>query len=255
MFISKNLIKRLKEENYEIKEECKATVSYNIDLESMSDTSLEVLDEGCYETKEQEVLPQLSDITYSIYKNGELCKAFESITIDDIKDFLKKFNEQSLKEEYKKFKLQWLIDHGYTLNDFVDHLEENYKHQKENPKSLFEEFEKCGFNSNIYPSFDEWYRNDANITYQKEIKIPLTDDLSLIAINNIEPFDKEINIYLENNGDYQDIATICPNYTIYQSTGTVHYDNDSISVKVFENKPNQNSTIDFDIAIEKGLRK
>ncbi len=68
-------------------------------------------------------------------------------------------------EEYKKYKTQWLIDNGYTLDDVIDYLHDLYKYQKEDPYLLFKNFEKYGFenpeNSKfyIYPCFDEWYNS------------------------------------------------------------------------------------------------
>lgn len=68
-------------------------------------------------------------------------------------------------KEYKKYKTQWLVDHGYTLDDVIDYLQENYKHQKEDPYHLFEDFEEFGFDYDIYACFDEWYNNE----YQENI--------------------------------------------------------------------------------------
>lgn len=68
-------------------------------------------------------------------------------------------------KEYKKYKTQWLINHGYTLDDVIDYLQENYKHQKEDPYHLFGDFEEFGFDYNIYTCFDEWYNNE----YQENI--------------------------------------------------------------------------------------
>lgn len=61
------------------------------------------------------------------------------------------------KREYEIFKTQWLIDNNYTLDDVIDYLFENYKHQGTDPKSLFKDFEKYGFNYDIYPTFEKWY--------------------------------------------------------------------------------------------------
>lgn len=68
-------------------------------------------------------------------------------------------------KEYKKYKTQWLVDHGYTLDDVIDYLQESYWYQEENPYSLFEDFEKYGFDCDIYACFDEWYNNE----YQENI--------------------------------------------------------------------------------------
>lgn len=66
----------------------------------------------------------------------------------------------NLKRQYEIFKTKWLIDHNYTLDDVIEYLNENYKHQKACPKKLFKDFEEYGFNYELYPSFEEWYEND-----------------------------------------------------------------------------------------------
>ena len=68
-------------------------------------------------------------------------------------------------KEYKKYKTKWLIDHGYTLDDVIDYLQENYKHQKEDPYHLFGDFEEYRFDYDIYACLDEWYNNE----YQENI--------------------------------------------------------------------------------------
>ena len=69
--------------------------------------------------------------------------------------------------EYKKFKLQWLIDHGYVLEDVISVMQElyeegdHYDNKGSSPLSLFKNFEQSyGFNGAVYPCFDEWYDND-----------------------------------------------------------------------------------------------
>lgn len=251
MLINKDLIKRLKEENYEIKEQCQAILSYNIDLESINDTYLEILDEGCYETNKREISPQISEITYTIYKDGEILKNFESMPIDGVKNFLAKFKQETLEKEYKKFKLQWMIDHDKTIEDLI-RITSSIEGDIDEKLNSFEL--EVGFDEEIYPSFEEWYENDRNITEQQVIEIPLSDKLSLFAKTNISPFNKEINIYLENDEDIQDIVTISPTYTIYPSTNTVHYDKDTISVKLFEDETDEDFTQDIDIPVYKGLK-
>lgn len=251
MLINKDLIKRLKEENYEIKEQCQAILSYNIDLESINDTYLEILDEGCYETNKREISPQISEITYTIYKDGEILKNFESMPIDSVKRFLEKFNQETLEKEYEKFKLQWMIDHNKTVEDII-RITSTIEGDTNEKLDIFETEE--GFDGEIYPSFEEWCENDKNTDSLQEIKIPLSDNLTLIATTNVFPFNKEINIYLENDSDIQDIVTISPTYTIYPSTNTVHYDKDAISVKLFEDETDEDFTQDIDIPVYKGLK-
>lgn len=251
MLINKDLIKRLKEENYEIKEECQAILSYNIDLESIADTYLEMLDEGQYNTHEKEILPQVSEITYTIYKDGKVFKDYKYLSINEIKDFLEKFNKQSLKKEYENFKLQWMIDHGKTIEDLIK-ITSSIEGDIDEKLNNFEL--EIGFDGEIYPSFEEWCQNDRNTDLKQDIRIPLSDNLTLIASNNVTPFNKEINIYLENNQNFQDIVTVSPTYTIYPSTNNVHYDKDTISVKLFEDETDEDFTQDIDIPVYEGLK-
>ena len=68
-------------------------------------------------------------------------------------------------KEYRKYKTQWLIDNGYTLDDVIDYLQDIYRYQKDDPYQLFDNFEKYGFEDpkdsefHIYPCFDEWYNS------------------------------------------------------------------------------------------------
>ena len=52
---------------------------------------------------------------------------------------------KNIYKEYNEYKTKWLIDNGYTMNDVISYLENNYKNQKENPMSLFHNFEKYRF--------------------------------------------------------------------------------------------------------------
>lgn len=66
---------------------------------------------------------------------------------------------------YEHYKLQWLIDHGYTLKDLMDELE-TYKNTCEEfaPSSipeLFKEWEQeIGFKGEIYACEDEFMKNE-----------------------------------------------------------------------------------------------
>lgn len=78
-----------------------------------------------------------------------------------------------LKQEYELFKLQWMIDHGYTLRSLMDWLDRYLAEEMSefldgndidldlNPSSIFSRWEsESGFNGNIYPCFEEWLEND-----------------------------------------------------------------------------------------------
>lgn len=59
---------------------------------------------------------------------------------------------------YEQYKLQWLIDHGYSLNDLINELAEI---RKENPGVLlqktYEQWESdIGFGGEIWACKEEW---------------------------------------------------------------------------------------------------
>lgn len=61
-------------------------------------------------------------------------------------------------KKHELFKLQWMIDHGYTLEDLMKELD---KLKRESPlidlPMLFDHWQfDVGFGSEIWPCFDEW---------------------------------------------------------------------------------------------------
>lgn len=59
---------------------------------------------------------------------------------------------------YERFKLQWMIDHGYTLEDLMNAMEDL---KREAPfvdlRMIFDHCQfDCGFGSEIWPCYDEW---------------------------------------------------------------------------------------------------
>lgn len=75
-----------------------------------------------------------------------------------------------LRQEYEAYRLQWLIDHGYTLTDLLNAIEE-YSKEVIQPDSLDDLMEywaaECGFaGSEIWVSFNEWVDNE----YQEELE-------------------------------------------------------------------------------------
>lgn len=71
--------------------------------------------------------------------------------------------KQTLRQQYERFKLQWMVDHGYTLTDFVKILDEIAEESADN-ESVFEYYDAfesdIGFNGELYPSFYEWFNNE-----------------------------------------------------------------------------------------------
>lgn len=72
---------------------------------------------------------------------------------------------------YEKYKLQWLIDHNYSLTDLIQELEDYINQEfwlssdpKINLSKAFKEWESdIGFNSEIYACEEEF--NDAEAYY------------------------------------------------------------------------------------------
>ena len=79
------------------------------------------------------------------------------------------------RQAYERFRLQWMIDHGYRLEDLVLKLEsmimedENESGVQTDLLSLFEDWEfGIGFNGAIWPCFDEFLENEYPIILEKE---------------------------------------------------------------------------------------
>jgi hypothetical protein len=69
---------------------------------------------------------------------------------------------------YEKYKLQWLIDHNYSINDLIQELEDYINQEssdiKINLSKAFEEWESnIGFKSEIYACKEEF--NDVEAYY------------------------------------------------------------------------------------------
>ena len=88
-----------------------------------------------------------------------------------ILDFLNdEKHEKQLKREYEEYKLRWMIDHGYSLNDLIDKLGKIADQELNNngrfplSKNFDEAFETLeneqGFSeSEIWACYDEWKMN------------------------------------------------------------------------------------------------
>lgn len=67
------------------------------------------------------------------------------------------------RKQYEIYKLQWLIDHGYSLEDVIEAVEVT-KEQIPSLNKLTEAFiiweTEVGFNSEIYASYDEFLVNE-----------------------------------------------------------------------------------------------
>lgn len=66
---------------------------------------------------------------------------------------------RSAKAEYERFKLQWMLDHGFTLENLICELERLRKESgpDTNLTTTYTDWElEYGFGSQIWPCFDEF---------------------------------------------------------------------------------------------------
>lgn len=66
--------------------------------------------------------------------------------------------DTSVATAYERFKLQWMIDHGFTLKNLLGYLD---KSREESPdltlSEIFDDWEfGYGFDSQIWPCFEEF---------------------------------------------------------------------------------------------------
>ena len=64
---------------------------------------------------------------------------------------------------YEQFKLQWMLNHGYTLKDLVDEIEKI--REVDDPdttlQTIFDDWEYgFGFGSEIWPCFEEFLESE-----------------------------------------------------------------------------------------------
>lgn len=73
--------------------------------------------------------------------------------------------KNKLIKEYERYKLQWMLDNGYTLTDLINRMEEcaeeTYKcyDRHQSPKADFVNFEQIGFDDKTgtrYLSYEDW---------------------------------------------------------------------------------------------------
>lgn len=67
-----------------------------------------------------------------------------------------------LLKKYEEFKLQWMIDHGYTLQNLIDQLACFEPLDAERPlEFIYADWEQdVGFGGAIWPCYEEWLENE-----------------------------------------------------------------------------------------------
>lgn len=76
-------------------------------------------------------------------------------------------------KKYEKYRLEWMLAHGYSLSDLINQLE-MYMLDDTNPEDtlndIFEEWEyDSGFNGELWVCYDEWLENEGKATNKSEI--------------------------------------------------------------------------------------
>ena len=81
------------------------------------------------------------------------------------------------RQAYERYKLQWMLDHGYGLEDLIRNLEsmidedQNESGVRTSLPSLFKDWEfDIGFDGAIWPCFDEFLENEYPMILEQETK-------------------------------------------------------------------------------------
>ena len=135
-------------------------------------------------------------------------------TVKNVDDLLEM--QDVLEEEYEEYKLQWMLDHGFTLKDLLNDLVEiadayEYGNIQHDLHECFESWEnENGFpGHSIWASYEEWLDNEIKL-YELRVFVSgrkiktgrcLVDvDGNILAIINISP---EIECQCEKNKDFE----------------------------------------------------
>lgn len=73
---------------------------------------------------------------------------------------------------YERYKLAWMLDHGYTLKDLIDQLEElRQENINGDLHSIFDDWEfGYGFDSKIWAGYDEFVNNELRFCKDAEVQ-------------------------------------------------------------------------------------
>lgn len=67
---------------------------------------------------------------------------------------------------------------------------------------------------------------------KKIIEVEVKDGVFLVVEQSLEPFNKEVGIYLKSNGTFQDIALVSPDYEVDENAN-VHYSDNELLVRIW----------------------
>lgn len=66
-------------------------------------------------------------------------------------------------DEYERYKLLWMLAHGYSLRDLMDQLFWLQDKDSEDIRDVFYDWQcECGFGGEIWACREEWKRCEAN---------------------------------------------------------------------------------------------
>lgn len=87
---------------------------------------------------------------------------------------------------YEKYKLDWMLHHGYTLEDLVGALSDYMEEVNEDLVVVFDVWESdCGFGSEIWVCFDEFIDSEyQDMGYMKQ----------LLTWNEYEKYEEDLNM-------------------------------------------------------------
>ena len=101
---------------------------------------------------------------------------------------------------YERYQLQWMIEHGYSLEDLFSRLDEIVQESYPStdrplPSWAYEDFEEIGFKgAEIWPCQDEWANNEALEEDEEDDSEIISESSNkmdkVCALLGVEPYEK-----------------------------------------------------------------
>lgn len=87
-----------------------------------------------------------------------------SVVLVEVKSLLPIYSDEELAQlrtKYEKFKFQWMLDHGHTIDSLVSYLASSLEDSGEPLWETYRAWEEyTGFDGEIWPCFNEWLDNE-----------------------------------------------------------------------------------------------
>jgi len=158
-------------------------------------------------------------------------------------------------KEHERFKLQWMLDHGYTLEDLMKELD---KLRKESPNidlsMIFDHWQfDVGFGSEIWPCYDEWLEIESQQQeIGDELAIPIGDKKVVAYVHDwYDDLPKEMYVVIKD-GNGRETQTICMVREHYHFDDKVREcvrDNSMVDCKVWGDTWSEDYTDEFVIGV------